>query len=169
MNNKRIAIALLLAICTLCAMATVVGCAPQSGAETIASISNLFPSAQGLNDVTFPHAREQGISFLAINGPSGTVGYIAKQRVTTRSGSFTVQVVMDSYFQVKDAKALAYSGQRGEEVCYPSFSQQFEGKTPDAPIRVGKDIDAVSGATISSRAMADGVRRIVRLARDEFS
>ena len=64
---------------------------------------------------------------------------------------------------------MEYSAQRGEEVCSPSFAQQFEGKTPDAPIRVGKDIDAVTGATISSRAMADGVRRIVRLAREEFS
>ncbi len=168
-NIKRIAIASLLAVCTFCVMATVVGCTPQSSTETIASICNLFPSAQGLNDVTFPHAKEQGISFLAIEGPSGTVGYIAKQRVTTRSGSFTVKVVMDSNYQIKNAKALEYSAQRGDEVCYPSFSQQFEGKTPDAPIRVGKDIDAVSGATISSRAMADGVRRIVRLAREEFS
>ena len=119
--------------------------------------------------MTFSQARAQGISFLAIEGPSGTVGYIAKQRVTVRSGSFTVEVVMDNNFRVRDAKAMGYSGQRGDEVCFPSFSNQFKGKTPDAPIRVGKDIDAVSGATISSRAMADGVRHIVRLARDEFS
>ncbi len=168
-NNKRIAIASLLVASAFCAVATMAGCASQSSTETIASIGNLFPSAQGLYDVTFPHAREQGISFLAIEGPLGTVGYIAKQRVTTRSGSFTVKVVMDNNYRVKDVKAMEYSAQRGDEVCYPSFSQQFEGKTPDVPIRVGKDIDAVSGATISSRAMADGVRRIVRLARKEFS
>ncbi len=168
-NNKRIAIASLLAACALGFVATIVGCALQNSTEAIAGIRDLFPAAQGLRDVTSPQAKDLGISFLAIEGPSGTVGYIAEQRVPTRSGSFKIKVVMDNNYRVRRAKAMEYSAQRGEEVCSPSFSQQFEGKTPDAPIRVGKDIDAITGATISSRAMADGVRRIIRLAREEFS
>ncbi len=76
---------------------------------------------------------------------------------------------MDSNYRVRHAKAMEYTAQRGEEICLSKFSQQFEGKTPDAPIRVGKDIDAISGATISSRAMANGVSRIIRMAREEFS
>ncbi len=169
-NNKRIAIASLLAACALGVVATIVGCASQNSTEAIAGISNLFPAAQGLRDVTFPQAREQGISFLAIEGPLGTIGYIAEQqRIPTRSGSFTLEVVMDDNFRVREARALEYTAQRGEDICLPRFSRQFEGKTPDAPIRVGKDIDAITGATISSRAMAGGVRRIIRLAREEFS
>ncbi len=168
-NNKRIAIASLLAACVLGVVAIIVGCASQNSSEAIAPVRNLFPTAQELRDVTSPLAENRGISFLAVEGPSGTVGYIAEQRIPTRSGSFKLKVVMDDNFRVREASALEYTAQRGEEICSPRFSQQFEGKTPDAPIRVGKDIDAITGATISSRAMADGVRRIIRLARDEFS
>ncbi len=170
MNNKWIAIAPLLVAYALGVVATIVGCASQNSTEAIAGIRGLFPTVQGLRNVTFPQAREQGISFLAIESPSGTVGYIAEQqRVPTRSGSFKLKVVMDDDFRVREARALEYTAQRGEDICSPSFSRQFEGKTPDAPIRVGKDIDAITGATISSRAMADGVRRIIRLAREELS
>ena len=169
-NNKRITIALLLAGCAFVGVATIVGCASQNTTDPIVSIRDLFPAAQSLRDVTFPQAMEQRISFLAIEGPSGTVGYIAEQQlVPTRSGSFTLKVVMDDHFRIRNARALEYTAQRGEDICTPSFARQFEGKTPDAPIRVGTDIDAITGATISSRAMADGVRRIIRLARDEFS
>ena len=169
-NTAWLAIASVLVACALGVVATIVGCASQDSTEALVSIRDLFPTAQGLRDVTFPQAREQGINFLAIIGPSGTVGYIAEQqRVPTRSGSFKLKVVMDDNFRVREARALEYTAQRGEEVCSPRFSRQFEGKTPDAPIRVGKDIDAITGATISSRAMANGVRRIICLARDEFS
>ncbi len=169
-NNRRGVFASLLAVCALSIVATIVGCASQNSTEAIASIRDLFPAAQGLRDVTSPQAKTRGISFLAIEGPSGTVGYIGEQqRVPTRSGSFTLKVVMDDNFRVREARALEYTAQRGEEICSPRFSQQFEGKMPDAPIRIGKDIDAITGATISSRAMADGVRRIIRLAREEFS
>jgi Na+-translocating ferredoxin:NAD+ oxidoreductase RnfG subunit len=33
------------------------------------------------------------------------------------------------------------------------------------PIRVGKDIDAITGATLSSKAMSGGVRDAIRLVR----
>ena len=39
------------------------------------------------------------------------------------------------------------------------FRRQFVGKTGRDPLRLNRDIDAVSGATISSGAMAVGVRR----------
>lgn len=39
------------------------------------------------------------------------------------------------------------------------FFQQFNGKNVDSPLEVGNDIDAVSGATVSSRAIAAAVRQ----------
>jgi H+/Na+-translocating ferredoxin:NAD+ oxidoreductase subunit G len=39
------------------------------------------------------------------------------------------------------------------------FRDQFLGKTAADPIVVGKDIDVVSGASISSRSIALGVKR----------
>jgi FMN-binding domain len=41
--------------------------------------------------------------------------------------------------------------------------QQFEGKTLAAPLRLGGDIHAIVGATLSSRATTEGVRRALAL------
>ena len=38
-----------------------------------------------------------------------------------------------------------------------SFIRQFVGKTP--PLELGKDIDGISGATVSSQAVVDAVNQ----------
>ena len=58
---------------------------------------------------------------------------------------------------------VAYREARGDEVRDGRFRAQFVGKSARDTLRAGDDIVAVSGATISSRAMAIGVRRAVVL------
>jgi hypothetical protein len=52
---------------------------------------------------------------------------------------------------------------REDEVRDARFRKQFVGKCARDPIAVDRDIDSISGATISSRAMAAGVKRAVVL------
>jgi Na+-translocating ferredoxin:NAD+ oxidoreductase subunit G len=47
----------------------------------------------------------------------------------------------------------------GDEVRSERFRKQFVGKTASDAITAGKDIDIISGATYSSRAVALGVKR----------
>jgi len=47
----------------------------------------------------------------------------------------------------------------GSKIEEASFRNQFVGKTLDDPIAVGKDINALTGATVSSRAVTEAVRR----------
>jgi len=58
---------------------------------------------------------------------------------------------------------MVYRERYGDEVRDPRFRQQFVGKTAADPLRPGEEVIAVSGATISSRAMALGVRRCLVL------
>jgi Na+-translocating ferredoxin:NAD+ oxidoreductase RnfG subunit len=58
---------------------------------------------------------------------------------------------------------VAYREVRGDEVRDERFRKQFVGKCARDLIACGQDIAAVSGATISSRAMAVGVKRAVVL------
>ena len=58
---------------------------------------------------------------------------------------------------------VAYREARGDEVRDARFRAQFVGKSARDTVRAGDDIVAVSGATISSRAMATGVRRALVL------
>lgn len=47
----------------------------------------------------------------------------------------------------------------GSRIEEEGFRRQFVGKTPQDPFQLGRDIDALSGATVSSRAVSDAVRQ----------
>lgn len=64
---------------------------------------------------------------------------------------------------VERHEIMVYRERYGDEVRDPRFRQQFVGKTAADPLRPGEEVIAVSGATISSRAMAIGVRRCLVL------
>ncbi len=64
---------------------------------------------------------------------------------------------------VQRQEIMVYRERYGDEVRDNRFRQQFVGKTPSDSLRPGEDVVAVSGATISSRAMALGVRRSLLL------
>lgn len=56
-------------------------------------------------------------------------------------------------------EVVVYRERYGSEVRDARFRAQFIGKTGADPLKPGKDVKIVSGATYSSRAMALGVKR----------
>jgi hypothetical protein len=60
---------------------------------------------------------------------------------------------------VDRVEVMVYREAYGEEIRSPRFRAQFGGKTGSDAITAGKDIDVVSGASISSKSMAVGVKR----------
>jgi hypothetical protein len=98
-----------------------------------------------------------------VNGPQGILGYSVDARVTARSGPFAIRVLLDERLYVRRAMVLSYPFKRGRDVRKQSFTDQFTGKGPNDQIRIGRDIDAMTGATISAKAMAAGVRDIIDL------
>lgn len=75
----------------------------------------------------------------------------------------TFAVLFDPRGVVRRLEVMVYREAYGHEIQAASFRQQFIGKTHRDPIRAGKDIVALSGATISSRSMARGVKRAALL------
>jgi hypothetical protein len=67
---------------------------------------------------------------------------------------------------IERLEIMVYREPRGDEVRDPRFRHQFEGKTAQDPLRVSRDIDAVSGATVSSASMAVGARRAAILVEE---
>lgn len=51
----------------------------------------------------------------------------------------------------------------GSNIENRSFQKQFWGKTANEPIEIGKDIDAITGATKSSKAMAKGIKEALEM------
>ena len=75
--------------------------------------------------------------------------------------TFAVKLAPDG--RVLRQEIVVYREARGDEVRDDRFRAQFIGKSARDAIDTNQDIVAVSGATISSRAMAVGVKRAVVL------
>jgi hypothetical protein len=60
---------------------------------------------------------------------------------------------------VERVEIMVYREPRGDEVRDPRFLKQFQGRSARDGMRLSRDIDAVSGATVSSASLAVGVRR----------
>jgi electron transport complex protein RnfG len=75
--------------------------------------------------------------------------------------SFAVKLSPEG--RVERQEIVVYREPRGDEVRDERFRRQFVGKSARDPIVANEDIVVVSGATISSRAVATGVKRAVVL------
>ena len=75
----------------------------------------------------------------------------------------TFAVKLSPTGKVVRQEVVVYREARGDEVRDERFRSQFVGKGAGDAIDTGSDITVVSGATISSRAMAVGVKRAVVL------
>jgi len=171
MSKMLLRLALLVpAVAASTILVTICGCGDSaaSGAVQIETVHEVFPSATDISKVsTDRDVQESGRPgnpiVSEIRDSSGLLGYWVESEVVGRSGPFRIRVLLDRQFVVKRATVISYPWSRGREVGRRSFASQFEGKGPEDAIELGNDIDAVTGATISCRAMAQGVRQAVRL------
>lgn len=76
----------------------------------------------------------------------------------------TFGVLIGADGALKRVEVMVYREAYGAEVQQARFRSQFVGKTAGDPLRHGSDIVAIAGATISSKSMANGVRRAMAMA-----
>ncbi|NUQ19259.1 MAG: FMN-binding protein, partial [Sphingomonas sp.] len=62
---------------------------------------------------------------------------------------------------VRRVEILEYRETYGGEIRNPAWRQQFIGKRFGSAVQLGKDIRNISGATLSSRHVTDGIRRLL--------
>lgn len=73
----------------------------------------------------------------------------------------TYAVAINADGTVKMVEVLEYNESYGSEIKERSWMQQFVGKTATSPIKLNQDIANISGATLSSKHLADGVKRVM--------
>ena len=98
------------------------------------------------------------ISFIA-RKQEQIIGYAVICEEIGRHRPITFIVGVTPEGKVKDVAILAYRESQGDEVRHKSFLAQFTGKSLANPIMQHQDIRNVSGATLSVRALARGVRK----------
>ncbi len=140
------------------------GCQPAAVSSVPRVVTRSFPEADSVRSVADGADVAEGVKFQVISGPFGDLGYLAEMRCQAKSGSFLLQVVLDRNLVIENIAVRQYTAQRGSEIASSGFTRQFVGKSASDPIRLGRDIDAITGATVSSRSMAKATREILRAA-----
>lgn len=113
--------------------------------------------------VTFDPVFDREFSFFIGRQGGQVIGYAAKHAVKGKWGMIHYMIALDPDGTVREVKVLEYQERRGKPVAKRRFLKQFKGKTIQSRIKLRKDIHGVTGATISSRGMTDGVRKLVHV------
>lgn len=88
-------------------------------------------------------------------------GYFILDYVLGKHLVIDYAVALDNSGVVKQVEILEYRESYGGEVRNPDWRKQFVGKTAKSPLAINQDIQNISGATISSRHVTEGIKRVL--------
>jgi len=88
-------------------------------------------------------------------------GWFLVDDVLGKHEYITYAVGLTANGAVKQVEILDYRETYGYQVQEASWRQQFVGKTMQSPLKPDQDIRNISGATLSSRHIIEGVRRLL--------
>ena len=76
------------------------------------------------------------------------------------SGPMEILVAIDIDYRIINLKILrhAETPEYAADITGPEFLDQFKGKGPQDPLKIGNDVDAITHATISCNAVCDVLR-----------
>jgi electron transport complex protein RnfG len=138
--------------------------AEQLKTEEQAALKSIMPSAD-----SFIEKSLDGIEYFEALKDKAVVGYCVRVVGNGYNGYIRMIVGVDLNGTIEGVVVLEHSetpglGARINEIrpgeSQPWFLKQFKGK-PAGNIAIKKDIDAITGATISSRAVTDAIRKTV--------
>jgi Na+-translocating ferredoxin:NAD+ oxidoreductase RnfG subunit len=92
------------------------------------------------------------------------VGFFIFDRVIGKHLYIDYSVALDPSGRIRQVDILQYRESYGGEIRSPSWLAQFVGKTNSSQLQVGSDIRNISGATLSSHHVTEGVKRIMDIA-----
>lgn len=80
-----------------------------------------------------------------------------------KSLPITFLVIFDLEGKIIDTEIVRYREQYGGAVQEKKWLKQFTGKSFDSQFKVGKDVSSISGATISAKSIAVGIKKLTIL------
>lgn len=89
-------------------------------------------------------------------------GYFVVERVVGKHEYITVAIGINPNGTVKQIEIMDYRESYGYEVRDASWRAQFVGKSASSALQLGADIKNISGATLSSKHITDGVKRVLQ-------
>jgi uncharacterized protein with FMN-binding domain len=107
-----------------------------------------------------------GATFTSASQPNAwrtsSGGYFVVEKVVGKHEYITVAIGINPNGTVKQIEIMDYRESYGYEVRDAAWRAQFVGKSASSPLQLGVDIKNISGATLSSKHIADGVKRVLQ-------
>jgi hypothetical protein len=88
-------------------------------------------------------------------------GYFFVDAVIGKHDLITYAVALSSEGKVRQLEILEYREAYGGEVRNAHWGAQFIGRQHGDPVHIGRDIQNISGATMSCEHVTDGIRRLL--------
>jgi len=88
-------------------------------------------------------------------------GYFFADAVIGKHDLIEYAVGLDANGRVRGVEILEYREAYGGEVRNAAWRAQFDGKRHGDALRLGEDIQGISGATLSCQHLTDGIRRLL--------
>jgi Na+-translocating ferredoxin:NAD+ oxidoreductase RnfG subunit len=92
------------------------------------------------------------------------IGFFIFDRVIGKHLYIDYSIALDPSGRIRQVDILQYRESYGGEIRSPSWLAQFIGKSNASPLQVGNDIRNISGATLSSHHVTEGIKRITTIA-----
>lgn len=89
-------------------------------------------------------------------------GYAFISKAPSKTDEFDYLVLFDNDFVIKKAKVLIYREDYGAEIGSKRWLKQFIGKKNGENLKYGRDIIAISGATISAYSMTVAINNLLK-------
>lgn len=90
-------------------------------------------------------------------------GWLVIDEVVGKHEMITYAVALNAKGSILGIEILEYVESYGYEVAEAQWRKQFVGKTANDPIKLNQDIQNIGGATLSSKHLTDGVKRVTVL------
>ena len=123
-----------------------------------------YLSVEAAQKLAFPSANHfveyDGKSWKAQAGDK-LLGLFVLDHVIGKHLFIDYAVALDTNGRVMRVEILQYRESYGGEVRESSWLAQFVGKTSSSALKVGGDIRSISGATLSSLHVTEGVKRVL--------
>jgi Na+-translocating ferredoxin:NAD+ oxidoreductase RnfG subunit len=90
-----------------------------------------------------------------------TGGWFIADQVVGKHEFIPIALALDGAGAVKDVEILEYREAYGDQVRDPQWRSQFNGKQNGDKLVLTETVQNISGATLSSKHITDGVRRLL--------
>ncbi len=107
--------------------------------------------------------RDTEVTFWVGERKNRVIGYATVLNVIGKEQPITFMVAVAPDGVVLGVQVLTYRESQGSEIRSKRFLDQFAGKTLAAPLKLGRDVHGISGASLSSRSTTYAVKKALAL------